>query len=158
MADLTQVDDGVAQPQGNTDPPPVSTNPLQDNPQGATILAEDPITETDIPHFKKAEELIRQDISPQSVEETREMRRQLAKSLQFVALKNSQFDDRLKKCDTLNKWLNYLASEYRSKGKAQLNPTAVDPDSRKRLNMGATPFVPTQPSGVYKDSAGDYVL
>jgi hypothetical protein len=74
-----------------------------------------------------------------------------------VALKNSQFDDRLEKCDVLNERLNYLASEYRSKGKAQHNPAAADPDIRKRLNMGAMPFVPTQPSGVYRDSAGDYV-
>jgi hypothetical protein len=74
-----------------------------------------------------------------------------------VALKNSQFDDRLEKCDVLNERLNYLASEYRSKGKAQHNPAAADPDIHKRLNMGAMPFVPTQPSGVYRDSVGDYV-
>jgi hypothetical protein len=37
----------------------------------------------------------------------------------------------------------------------------MDPAILRRLKMisplGATPFVPPQPTGVYKDSAGDYV-
>jgi hypothetical protein len=58
MVDLTQVEDGSAPPQGSTDPPQANTDPPQENAAGMAILADDPITTANIPHFKKFEELI----------------------------------------------------------------------------------------------------
>jgi hypothetical protein len=89
------------------------------------------------------------------------MQRELAAGMKFVALKNNQFDERLEKCNELNDRLKHMSEEYRTYTKAQHNPAAADPTIRRRLNVispsGAIPFVPPQPTGVYKDSDGDYV-
>jgi hypothetical protein len=59
------------------------------------------------------------------------MQRDLAVGMKFVALKNSQFDERIDKCDELSNKLKHMSDEYRTK----IRHNTIQP-LRIRLSVG----------------------
>jgi hypothetical protein len=112
-----------------------------------------------IDQYAKVDHLANMDIDNLTADEIKQMQAAMKASLNFLKDQNELVGHKLDRVESELAKVKTLSAEYEKYARHQSFPAARDPAIRRRLNTEDRPCndPPIPPSGVYKDSDGNYV-